>query len=148
MSLDKKVEELFAVVQKQKEEVEATEKETKQSWKTNCSFFITASQVTLGNPINIQTANEDTIRMVVHSILTYRRVDGVASKLLGVEPIVLLNGFSYDDWITDCKKRIALIQLRAKKTKLAQLEERLNAVVSPEQRRQMEIDAISKSLGL
>ena len=56
------------------------------------------------------------------------------------------DNFTYDDWIADCKKRLSVLGLRTKKDNLAQLEKRLDAIVSPEQRRQMELDAISKML--
>ena len=55
-NIDKKIEELFAVVKAQKIEVEKAEKESKRSWNTNCSFKLYGS-----TPVNLQTASEDNI---------------------------------------------------------------------------------------
>lgn len=56
------------------------------------------------------------------------------------------DGYTIDQWIDDFKKRIVIIHLAAKKDELKKLEERLSAIVSPEQRRQMELEAIMKGL--
>jgi hypothetical protein len=57
-----------------------------------------------------------------------------------------LYGYLISDWIDDFKKRIATIQLKEKKEKLKSLEVRLHAIISPEKKRQMELDAIMKDL--
>ena len=133
---------LFKVVSNKKAEVEAAEKESKQSWKTNCSFHIDG----MATPINIQTANEATLKRVVVALLQNREYSQQADALLGVEISTRIDGFSYNDWIADCKKRMTVIGLRAKKDNLAALEKRLNAIISPELLRKMELDAIAASL--
>jgi hypothetical protein len=142
--IDQKINELFAVVRKQKAEVEAAEKESKQSWKTTASIVVPFSTDT--NPVNIQTANEAKVKAVVMALLKHRDYAGEAEQLLGLEQTGQYNGFSYEDLLIDCKKRITVLSIRAKKEKLALLEERLNAIVSPEQKRQMELEAIAASL--
>jgi len=143
-TIDQKINELFAIVRKQKAEVEAAEKETKQSWKTNCSITLPFGRE--DSPINIQTATESKIKLIVMGLLKHKEYAAEAEQLLGLEATQDYNGFSYDDWITDCKKRIAVFNIRAKKDKLSTLEKRLNDIVSPEQKRQMELEAITKSL--
>ncbi len=142
--IDQKINELFAVVRKQKAEVEAAEKESKQSWKTNCSIVVPFSRDE--SPVNLQTANEAKVKAVVVGLLKHRDYTGEAEQLLGLEQTGQYGGSSYDDWIADCKKRITVLGIKAKKEKLAVLEERLNAIVSPEQKRQMELEAIAASL--
>lgn len=56
-------------------------------------------------------------------------------------------GFSAADWLADIKTRIDKVQIASKKKKLEELEKRLNAVISPELRAQMELDAIAAELG-
>ena len=56
------------------------------------------------------------------------------------------NGFSVNDWIDDIKTRINKVQIASKKVKLEHLESRLNAIISPELRAEMELEAISAEL--
>jgi hypothetical protein len=71
-----------------------------------------------------------------------------AAKELGVEspPVFTWNGFSTSDWIEDLKTRIAKIQITTTQQKLAALESRLEAVISPELRREMELMRIAEDL--
>jgi hypothetical protein len=143
-NIDDKITELFKVVRRQKEEVETAEKESKQSWKTNCSIHFDI----VVTPINIQTASEITVKKIVIELLKYKEFSRQAEELLGLENTTHYDGFSYSDWFADCKKRITVIGLRAKKDKLAEVEKRLKAIISPEQIRQMELDAITESLNV
>lgn len=143
--IDQKINELFEVVRKQKAEVDAAEKETKQSWKTNCSVVIPFGRDE--SPVNIQTASQEKIKNLVMGLLKHKEYAIEAELVLGLDSESQYNGFSYDDWISDCKKRIAVLNIRTKKEKLNTLEKRLNDIVSPEQKRQMELDAIVQDLG-
>jgi hypothetical protein len=71
-----------------------------------------------------------------------------AAKDLGVEspPPFQWCGFSLADWLEDLKSRIGKIQIGAKKKKLETLEARLNAIVSPELRRKLELESIMAEL--
>lgn len=144
--IDEKINALFEVVRKQKAEVEAAEKESKQSWKTTCSIVVPFGRDE--GRVNLQTAKEDTVKSVVMGLLKHRDYATEAEQLLGLEPTGKYDNFTYEDWFTDCKKRMAVINIKAKKDQLAMLELRLNSIVSPEQKRQMELDAITASLGV
>lgn len=144
-TIDQKINELFEVVKKQKAEVEAAEKESKQSWKTNCSIVLPFGRDE--NPINLQTATQEKVKNIVIGLLKHKEYSAEAEQVLGLEPTTQYNGFSYEDWLADCKKRISVLNIRTKKDKLAVLEKRLNDIVSPEQKRQMELDSIMKDLG-
>ncbi len=143
-NIDKKISELFEVVKKQKAEVEAAEKESKQSWKTNCSIPLPYGRDEA--PINLQTASQEIIKNLVMGLLKHKEYAAEAETILGLETTSQYKGFSYDDWVSDCKKRISVLNIRAKKEKLAALEKRLNDIVSPEQKRQMELDSIVNEL--
>lgn len=140
--IDEKIKQMFDVLASQKKEVELTERKASRKWLTNCSFTFRNSDV-----VNIATASEAKIREVVECLLQSKEYSNKASEILGLSEIDTYHGYSYDAWYDDCKKRIAMLQLRAKKDKLNELEVRLNAIVSPEHRRQMELDAIVKELG-
>lgn len=137
--IDIKIDEMLATVNKQKKEVEQAEKESKSYWKTHCSFKLYDS-----TPMNIQTANEANIRKALSQLLTLKNDD--ASTILGIKSDQSHDGYLISDWIDDFKKRIATIQLKEKKEKLKSLEERLHAIISPEKKRQLELDAIMKDL--
>ncbi len=141
-NIDKKIEELFAVVKAQKIEVEKAEKESKRSWNTNCSFKL------YGNtPVNLQTASEDNVFKSLTELLTFKNTAEEALEILGLKKEIKHDGYSFNEWVEDFQKRIATIQLKAKKEKLKTLEDRLTSIVSPEQKRQMELEAIMKDLG-
>ena len=142
-TIDKQIENLLAVVKTQKAEVEKAEKESKRSWNTNCSFKLLSA-----SPVNIQTANEDAIVRALSELLTFKNSSQEASKILGLTQDIKHDGYTADEWIEDFQKRIATLQLKTKKDKLKTLEDRLNSIVSPEQKRQMELAAIMQDLNV
>lgn len=139
--IDKKIEELFAVVKAQKIEVQKAEKEAKRNWNTNGSFKLYSAI-----PVNLQTATEDMIFKSLTELLSFKGNAEEALEILGLKKEIKHDGYSIDDWIEDFQKRIATIQLKAKKEKFKTLEDRLISIVSPEQKRQMELEAIMKEI--
>lgn len=139
--IDSKIIELFDVLSKQKKDLEATKKEIDRRWETNCSL-----QFGKDTPINLQTADEETLKSALARLLCQRDYDTKASALLGITEKPTINGFNFDSWLNDARKRLAMIQVTSKKRKLEELEARLNAIVSPEQKRQLELDALTKEL--
>lgn len=140
-AIDKKIDELFAVVKAQKVEVEKAEKESKRSWNTNCSFKLYGA-----TPVNLQTATEDMIFKSLTELLTFKGNAEEAIEILGLKKEIKHDGYSVGEWIEDFQKRIATIQLKMKKEKLKTLEDRLTSIVSPEQKREMELAAIMKEM--
>ena len=145
-AIDAKITELFGVLNNKKPEVEAAEKASQQKWKTNCSF-----PSVFGNtqPINIQTQSESTLIELLSDLMIHREFQSKAALMLGAKSTAgTWGGFTIDEWVEDFKTRVAKIQLADKKKDLVQLEKRLDAIVSPEQRRALELEAITKSLGI
>lgn len=143
-TIDTKITELFGVLSKKKEEVAEAEKTSKQKWKTNCAF-----PSVFGNtqPINIQSQSESALIELLADLLIHQEYQRKATIMLGSNTAqIQWGGFPIEDWIEDFKTRVAKIQLQDKKKELAQLEKRLDAIVSPEQRRLMELEAITKQL--
>jgi len=134
---------LINEVNKQKEEISKAER---PSWATHCSFSYTEQP---GNATNIHV--ESNVRNLICMAAFLKEKEksyDEAAALLGIEnaPPFTWGGFSVADWISDFKLRIGKIQIASKKKKLESLEARLNAIISPELRRQMEIEAIEKEL--
>lgn len=67
---------------------------------------------------------------------------------LGVEevPAFTWSGYAAKDWIEDIKNRINKVQIGLKKKKLEALETRLEAVISPELKRDRELKRIQEEL--
>lgn len=144
-TVDTKIDVMLASIKKQRAEVEALEKILKRSWETNGSFNYGSNTV----PTNIQTANAATLQSILADLINKQNAMGQAAKILGIEsPSTLISGFTYEQWEADFKKRVAKIQIDEKKKKLDAAEARLNVLVSPEKRREMELAELEAELGL
>jgi hypothetical protein len=69
-----------------------------------------------------------------------------SAKELGVEYKFSWLGFTADEWKNDFVTRVNQISIQEKRKELAEIESRLNAIISPDLRAQMELEAISKLL--
>lgn len=142
--IDAQVTALFNVLQTKKAELEETKKAIGKQWATNCSVTVSYQ----GAPVNIQTASEGTILGLVSYLLITQDYQARAAKELGIPAVSKFAGAEFSEWIQDCKKRIAKLSVESKKTELDTLETRLNAIVSPEQKRQLELEALTKALSV
>lgn len=139
---DAKTLELIQAVKRQKEDIAKAER---PNWATNCSFSYNENG---GNAVNLHV--ESNIRNLI-CIASFLRDKANSYKEtaaeLGVEaPDFTWQGFSVKDWLEDVKLRINKVQIASKKKKLEALEERLNKIISPELRAEMELEAIQNEL--
>lgn len=139
--IDSKIKEMLLTVEAKKKELLKLEASCKQSWVTNCAF-----KSSFSSTINLAVSSEDQIVKAASELVLIRGAHEEACEALGIAHEFKHEGYSFDEWITDFKKRIASIQIIAKKDTLKQLETRLNSIVSPEQRRAMELEVISNTL--
>ena len=142
---DKKTLELIAQVKAKKQAIAKAEK---PAYKTNCSFsYIEGNR---GSATNIHVETDIKKLILMAAFLTERNgsYQNVALKVLGVEkpPEFTWDGYTVDEWVGDIKQRIAKIQISSEKKKLEALEARLNSIVSPELKAQMELEAIEAEL--
>lgn len=142
MNIDDKITELFGILHTRKLDLERTKKEIDRKWRTNCSIVLIPNT----QPINIQTADEKSVLQIVSFLIQSQEYMTKAASLLEISIDDKIENYEIQEWIEDCKKRIAMLQLNIKKQKIKELETRLDAIVSPEQRRQLELDAITKEL--
>lgn len=143
-SADQKILDLITEVKRQKEEIARAEK---PNWKTGCLFYYVEGRA--GDSVNLHV--EADVRKLIHiAAFLQDRSEGYtrAAETLGVEspPAFEWSGSNLVDWLDDLRSRIGKIQIGAKKKKLETLESRLNAIVSPELRRKLELDAIAAEL--
>ena len=69
-----------------------------------------------------------------------------AAKELGVAPSNNWMGSPFSAWKTDIKNRVDQININTKRKELESLEARLDKLISVEQRRELELEDIAKSL--
>lgn len=138
---DEKVQLLFEKLQAKKAEVANA---MKPHYITGGQFRYSES---IGNSIDIVTVRDERKLVEILTFLKERseKYDS-AAKELGVIAEFTWLGFSVDEWTTDLKTRVSVLQLAKRKAELKELEERVNAIVSPELRRKMEVDALEKLL--
>ena len=145
---DEKIQKLFDVVQHKKVELEKITKAENRKWITNCSFAWDENN--LSTRINLQTVSDP--KVIVKALARLQQhsdYEKEAAESLGVENYKFeWLSYSLDDWAQDFQTRLAKIQSSKKKQELADLENRLNDLVSPELKREMELAIIEKQLGI
>ena len=136
VDMDSAVLDLLKKVQVKKEEIKKAK--TRPSWKTNCVFPLP------GGVVHIQTVSTTTKLIELQAYLNQQEsAMKQAAEELEVEfDGTLCSGFSFDDWREDIKSRANQLLLNKKETELKELDERVNKLVSPDQRREMELKAL------
>ncbi len=139
---DQRVLDLIDLAKKKKEAIAKAEK---PNWKTNCSF----SKDEYGsNRINLQATTDISVLIGILGFLTLTHAAFLqAAQLLGVEQEFLWMGFSYEDWKSDIETRVTKLHITKEKKNLELIEERLGKLISPELRKELELQELEKELG-
>jgi len=143
--IDEKVKGLMAKVEAKQEEIN---KITAARWKTSGSYNVAPFGSTADSVINIKTADVDTIVFLASDLLrTHGAVPDVV-EILGIKDRVRpsYGGYSYEDWVADFKTRIEKISLNEKRAQLDKLVRALDKIVSPELRRQLDLEKLEKEI--
>lgn len=137
---DDKTLKLIEQIKLQKQEIAKAER---PNWATNCSF----SAPNMGTTnLHVETDIRHLVSIAAFLVESEKNYYETA-KLLGVEaPSFVWQGFTAKEWLEDIKTRINKVQIASKKKKLESLEARLNAIISPELRAKMELEAIEAEL--
>lgn len=138
---DKQVQALFDIVQQKKVDIVKAEK---PNWETNCAFRSDINSSASQN-IQILTKIEDLVAILAF-LLEKEAFYQEANDQLGTKLKFEWQGFTLEEWRADLTTRIKKLEISKTKKELEGLEQRLNALISPEVRRQMEIDAITAEL--
>ena len=89
------------------------------------------------------------LKMAAHVTAAAQAYYGIAGDILGPDekpPAFTWNGYSVLDWLHDIKLRVGQIRIKAQREKLQELEARLDKIISPERRRELELQAIEREL--
>lgn len=140
---DEKVRELFNTVQEKKLAIEKAER---PCWLTGGMFGYSPNSA--HERVNIQTVLDTRKLVDMYAFLLDRKNKSEdASKELGVDYNFTWLGFTLEEWKNDFQTRVNQVSIQEKRKELAEIEARLNAIISPELKAQMELEAISEILG-
>lgn len=142
-TIDQTIQALFTKLADRKAKVAELKEAAAKSWKTNGTFRLLGSSATT----NIQTAPQEVIDEVVVHLFIMCNGSQAASAHLKRSIGFKIQGYSLNDWLADVEKRMAAINIREEEKELAALETRLNSVLSPDERRRIEVEMLMKDLG-
>ena len=103
---------------------------------TNCILILRGESYNL----NVQD-KQQLINLLVELNSLY-----LSYKDLDIEDEYLLNGFSLEDWISDIKQKIDIINIKAETKKLNELENKLNKMLSQDKKTEMELNDIENMI--
>lgn len=132
---------LIEEVNRQKKEISKAEK---PNWLTNCSFSMGEGQPSTN--LHVESDVRKLVSIAGFIITKEREYKEAAERLGATAPEFKWGNHAASEWIEDIKTRMAKVQISEKKRKLEILEERLNKIVSPELRAQLELEAITREL--
>lgn len=139
---DELVLQLIAKVKDKKKEINDAQK---PKWETSCTIGYNPENVQ--DRINIQTTTDLNKLVDLYGFLTMREESSkIAAKNLGLKISTKYMGYTFEDWKTDIQSRVNQININLKKKELEELEARLDKLVTPEQRREIELAEIQKLL--
>ena len=135
---------LLKKVEQKKNEIKQAQK--KPNWITNLTIGYNPEST--ADRIMIQTVRDaGKIADIYAFLLAKEDYLSKAAGELGLEIDLSYMGFPIADWKSDLKTRAAQLGLDQKKRELEVLDKRVNGLVSPEQRREMELAALTAELG-
>ena len=139
---DKMVLDLFNTVKAKQKEIAVLQK---PQWATSCTIGYNPDVVT--DRVNIQTVTDVNRLIDLYAFLIMKMEYAKrATFLLAVTNKFKWMGYTFEEWEQDIRTRINQIGVTAKKNELAVLEKRLDALITVDQRRVMELEAITKEL--
>lgn len=140
-TMDEQVKLLFASLQAKKAEIAAADR---PQYITGGSFRYSES---VGNTIDIVSARDERKLAEIAGFLEERQhFYAIGAEKLGVKADFTWLGFTVEEWLKDLKTRVTILQIAKRRAELIALETRVNAVVTPELRRQMEMEALQAIL--
>jgi hypothetical protein len=141
---DELVQKLIDAAQTKRKAIELAEKPI---WLTNSSFSYDEDNSSIRR--NIRVINNVGELVKIQAFLNQKEsyYTDAAKELDYDQPFTWL-GFSHADWTADFKVMATKINITKEKQNLEAIESRLDKLISPELKRQLELEAISKELGL
>ena len=141
MSNDDQIDFLLGQIETRRKEIESL---SKPQWQTSKTFSYNENDNNMNT--NIATLPVDKlVKIIAWCTITANSIKETLRDLdLDIE--VKHQSHTYEAWVHDAKLAIQVKQISEKKAKLDSLEASLNTLVSPETRRQKELERIMKEL--
>lgn len=141
-NIDEKIAQYQSRLEAAKAEVAESQRSIDRSWLTKQTYTMTGSTA----PTNINTAPLDTLVLLVADLVRVRDSLVTARRLLGLTGEVVIQGHSFDDWLIDCTRRVAVIRIKERTDKVARLTAALEQLMSPEARRLKQFENLEAEL--
>lgn len=140
---DKTIEYLLKEIEKQRTEIEKSEKEIRSKG------FVTNMRLVVGDlSFNLQVQQNISLIELAGHILQKNDYFMKACSELNHHEDFIISGFSKDDWMHDIDLKIRKNKLVDKKSDLKKKEDFLNKKFSQEKKDQNDLEQIKKELGL
>lgn len=140
---DDAVMELLVTVQEKKAEIKSLKK--RPQWKTNCSFGIDPDSTHDRKNIQVERNPRTIVNWYVF-LLEMEERHAQASHELGLPVDLTHLAYPIADWKDDLKARANQLIVEQKQKEMEKLDTRVNMLVSPDQRRAMELEALQQIL--
>jgi len=143
-SVDQAVLDLLVKVEQKKKEI--AKAKTRPVWRTSCTFGKDPNSTQ--DRTNIQTVRDTRKLVEIFAFLNIQQQElRRAADDLNVDFDGNWLSYSISDWKEDIRTRVAQLSIEQKQKEIDILDERVNRLVTPEQRRIMELKALQQILG-
>lgn len=144
-TLDNKITQLLALVETQRAAIAEAERPVFQ---TNRTFSFIDGDLNKSHNLAVVSDVGVLLKMAAHVADAAAGYYRVANEILGGQPLPVFtwNGYTNGAWLHDIRLRVSQIRLKDQREKLQALEERLDKIISPERRRELELQAIEREL--
>lgn len=142
MTTDLLIKKLFEKVKAKKV---AIQKANKPYWETSGMFGYTTNSLHDRIDIRAQTDERKLIEILAFLIDRKEKYEK-AAEILGSNHKFTWLGFTVDEWEKDLKLRVDQLNIDKKNKELSDIDARLNALITPELRAQMELESIQELL--
>lgn len=139
---DEKVKKLFDLVQEKKLAIEKAEK---PCWETSCMFGFSGNSAHDRHDVRLITDLRKIVDMYAF-LIDRKEKSEKSAKELGVNYDFTWLSFTIDEWKSDFQTRVNQLLLQEKRKELSEIEARLNAIISPELKAEMELESLTDLL--
>jgi cell division protein FtsL len=142
-NIDQAVMDLLVKVQQKKKEIENAKE--RPVWRTSCSFGKDPNSTT--DRVNIQVVKDPRKLIEIWAFLTSQQNSMLnAANDLGLDFDGMWQNYTFAEWKRDLQTRAGQLRIEKKQKELDDLDARVNALVTPEQRRVMELSVLQQLL--
>lgn len=140
--LDEKVQKLYSIIQNKKAKIAKLEK---PNYKTNLSFPYNEFSDT--QKVNLHVINDipTLIKLLANLSILKKEYDLICDDI-NIDNKFIYGGYSYEDWENDIVSIINKLNIKKEKDDLANKEKKLNCLISPEEKRRLDIEALESEL--